>query len=194
MIEYLKIIDQELFLLLNGFHNEFFDGIMYWITKQETWYPFYLIAIIWMFWKYGKKAVIPLLFIGLAITISDQVTSGLMKPLFERLRPCHEPEIQQWVHTVSGCGGLYGFASGHAANSFALATLLFLFFRQNSKYWAFIFLWAAVVAYSRVYVGVHYPGDILTGGLIGWLAGWGMYNLYSRLPEKYMIGHAPEKT
>jgi hypothetical protein len=64
MIEYLKIIDQELFLLLNGFHNEFFDGIMYWITKQETWYPFYLIAIIWMFWKYGKKAVIPVHWIG----------------------------------------------------------------------------------------------------------------------------------
>jgi undecaprenyl-diphosphatase len=187
MIEYLKLIDQELFLFLNGFHNEFFDGIMYWITRQETWYPFYLIAIIWMFWKFRKKAFIPLMLIILAITITDQVTSGLMKPLFERLRPCHNPDIQQFVHTVNGCGGLYGFASGHAANSFALATLLFLFFRQNGRYWALLFLWAAMVAYSRVYVGVHYPGDIIVGGLIGWLTGSGIYYFYTRLPENYLI-------
>jgi undecaprenyl-diphosphatase len=187
MIEYLKLIDQELFLILNGFHNEFFDGIMYWITKQETWYPFYLIAIIWMFWKYGKKAIIPLLLIAVAITLSDQITSGLMKPLFERLRPCHDPQVQERIHTVAGCGGLYGFASGHAANSFALATLLFLFFRQNSNYWILLFLWAGLVAYSRIYVGVHYPGDIVTGGLIGWLIGTGIYGLYTRLPEKYRI-------
>lgn len=187
MIEYLKMIDQELFLILNGFHNEFFDGVMYWITKQETWYPFYLIAIIWMFWKYRKKAFIPLLLIILAVTITDQVTSGLMKPLFERLRPCHNPEIQQLVHIVTGCGGLYGFASGHAANSFVLATLLYFFFGRNHKYWVLLFFWAALVSYSRIYAGVHFPGDIVVGGLIGWFTGIGIFYFYTKLPVEYVI-------
>jgi undecaprenyl-diphosphatase len=187
MIDYLKNIDEALFLFLNGKHNDVFDLLMHWITLQETWYPFYLILIIWMIWKYKQKALIPIIFIVLAITISDQFTSSFMKPFFERLRPCHEPAIAHEVHVVDGCGGLYGFASSHASNSFALATLLFLFFRQRYNYTSLFFIWAAVVAYSRVYVGVHYPGDILVGGLLGYLIGVTLYYFYLKLPVKYKL-------
>jgi undecaprenyl-diphosphatase len=187
MIQYLDKIDQELFLFLNGLHNSFFDTIMYWVTTQETWYPFYLLILIWMFWKFKKKAIIPFIIIILSITITDQLTSGVMKPFFERLRPCHNPDIQHLVHTVSGCGGLYGFASGHAANSFSLALMLFLFFNHQNKYWSFVFIWAALVAYSRVYVGVHYPGDILVGAAIGLLVSWLLFFLYLKLPQTRRI-------
>ena len=187
MLDYLKNIDETLFLFLNGLHNDVFDFLMYWITYQETWYPFYLLIVIWMFWKYKQKAFIPLLFIILAITISDQFTSSFMKPFFERLRPCHDPSISHLVHVVDRCGGQYGFASSHASNSFALATLLFLFFRSTFKYASILFVWAALVAYSRIYVGVHFPGDIIVGALIGYLAGLFLFGIYSKLPSKYKL-------
>lgn len=187
MIEFLKNIDETLFLFLNGLHNNIFDFIMHWITLQETWYPFYLLLVIWMVWKFKQKAIIPIIMIILAITISDQFTSSFMKPFFERLRPCHEPAIAQKVHLVDGCGGLYGFASSHASNSFALATLLFLLFRHFLKYTSFFFVWAAIVAYSRVYVGVHYPGDILVGGVLGYIIGISLFYLYSKFLSKYKL-------
>ena len=187
MIDFLKNIDETLFLFLNGLHSDVFDFIMYWITLQETWYPFYLLLIIWMVWRFKVKAIIPIIIIILAITISDQFTSSFMKPFFERLRPCHEPSIAQMVHLVDGCGGLYGFASSHASNSFALATLLFLLFRHTLKYTSLFFVWAAAVAYSRVYVGVHYPGDILVGGVLGYIIGISLFYLYSKFPPKYKL-------
>jgi len=187
MLEFLNQIDTSVFLFLNGMHNEFFDFLMYWITKQETWYPFYTLIIIWMFWKYKLKALLPFLMIILGVVISDQFTSGFMKPFFERLRPCHDSDINQLVHIVAGCGGLYGFASGHASNSFFLAFLLFFFFRTQFKYPWLIFIWAALVSYSRVYVGVHYPGDIIVGGLIGYLVAVLLYWTYNRFPENRKI-------
>lgn len=187
MLERIEQIDEQLFLFLNGLHNYVFDEIMHWITLQETWYPLYLALIVWMIWKYGKASVAPILTIILAITISDQFTSGFMKPYFERLRPCHDPTIGNLVHIVDGCGGLYGFASSHASNSFALATLLHLFFRNHYKYTSILFVWAAVVSYSRIYVGVHYPADVITGALIGILTGFLLFNLYRNMPSKYAL-------
>jgi undecaprenyl-diphosphatase len=187
MLEYLKNIDESLFLFLNGLHNDVFDFIMHWITYQQTWYPFYLLLVIWMIWKYKSNAVVPILVIVLAITISDQFTSSFMKPFFERLRPCHDPSISHLVHVVDGCGGQYGFASSHASNSFALATLLFLFFRSEFKYTSILFIWAGVVAYSRIYVGVHFPGDIIVGALVGFIVGLILFSLYSKIPAKYKL-------
>ena len=187
MLDYLKNIDESLFLFLNGLHNDVFDFIMHWITYQQTWYLFYLLLVIWMFWKYKQNAFIPILVIILAITISDQFTSSFMKPFFERLRPCHDPAISHLVHVVDGCGGQYGFASSHASNSFVLATLLFLFFRTKFKYTSILFIWAVVVAYSRIYVGVHFPGDIIVGAIAGFMVGLILFYFYSKIPAKYKL-------
>ena len=116
-----------------------------------------------------------------------------MKPFFERLRPCHNPSIASLVHLVEGCGGKYGFASSHAANAFGLATACWLFLRSWSHYFIWGFLWAVVVSYSRIYMGVHYPLDILVGAFIGVVLAWLVYQSYQRmkpalfrtLPEKY---------
>lgn len=187
MLQYLKDLDESLFLYLNGLHTDFFDVLMHWITYQQTWYPFYALIIIWMTWKFKTKAILPIITIIIAITLSDQFTSSFMKPFFERLRPCHDPEIDYLVHLVNGCGGQFGFASSHASNSFALATLLYLFLKPFLKYTSIIFVWSALVSYSRIYVGVHYPGDVITGALVGLLIGWILFYLYSRLPKKYRL-------
>jgi undecaprenyl-diphosphatase len=109
---------------------------------------------------------------ALTILISDQVTSGLMKPFFERLRPCHEERLDGVIHNYGRCGGLFGFVSSHAANTFAIATFLNLKIRDNLPYLKWIFLWAFIISYTRIYLGVHYPFDILLGAVIGVAAGW----------------------
>lgn len=114
------------------------------------------------------------------IVLSDQLSVHAFKNVIHRLRPCHNPEIQSIVHLLNGrCGGSYGFVSSHAANVFALAMFLYLFFRAKiNRFGIWIFAWAAVVAYSRVYAGVHYPGDIIVGALLGAGIGVTVYKLY----------------
>lgn len=126
--------------------------------------------------------------IGVALTIllADQITSTIMKPYFARLRPSHEPTLEGLLHIVNGYkGGLYGFASGHAANTFGTATFFYLLFRN--KYWwvGLLFLWALLVTYTRLYLGVHYPSDILVGGIVGILSGTTGYLVTTSLLRKY---------
>jgi len=112
--------------------------------------------------------------VGLIVVIwmTDQFTSGFMKPYFERLRPCHDPRWQDILLNYSGCGGLYGFASSHAANTFALAGFLHKVGGSRIPEFRWLFLWAAIVSYSRIYLGVHYPLDILVGAIVGILISW----------------------
>lgn len=169
MIEYLKSIDTNLFLFLNGCHNSFFDPIMFWLSHKLVWIPMYLLIIFLIIRRYKMQGLIMLLFIIITIALCDQTASGLLKNTVQRLRPSHDPAIMNLVHlSKAGPGGLYGYASSHAANVFGLAT--FLFFALDNKfnylkYW--LFIWAILVAYSRIYNGVHYPGDVITGVLIG---------------------------
>jgi undecaprenyl-diphosphatase len=170
-------LDQLFFLFLNSFHSPFFDQVMYAISGKVIWIPLYLAILIYLGIKYKRKFLIILLFIILAATLSDQI-SVLIKNIVHRLRPCHEPALEGLVHLVKGeCGGLYSFVSSHATNSFDVALLSLLFIRKR-WFSITIVLWALVVGYSRVYLGVHYPGDVICGSILGALIGWSIYSLY----------------
>jgi Membrane-associated phospholipid phosphatase len=180
MMEFLKTLDTDLFLALNGWHNSFLDPIMYWLSDKLIWIPMYLLIIFLIFREYKMQGVLTLLFVALTIALCDQTASGLLKNTVQRLRPSHDPAIMNLVHlSKAGAGGLYGFASSHAANVFGLATFLWFVFDDKFKwlkYWMFI--WAAMVAYSRIYNGVHYPGDILAGMIIGIIWGFLLSKAY----------------
>lgn len=172
IVDKIEYWDQQLFLFLNGLHVSFLDQAMYWISEKYTWIPFYALILVFLFWHFKYRAFYLLLGIGLVILFADQLTSGFMKPFFERPRPCHEPDLAGLVFQVAGCGGKFGFASSHAANTFGLAMFLWLTFKKNYVWVSLIFLWATVVSFSRIYLGVHYPLDIVVGGLLGVLIAW----------------------
>jgi undecaprenyl-diphosphatase len=158
--------DTQLFLYLNSLHTNWLDPIMSLFTKRETWFPAYLLLIVWLIYKQKKQAAFTIISILLAVFLSDQLCSSILKPLVHRLRPCYEPSLQGLIHLVTDCGGQFGFCSSHAANSFALATSLCLFFGKN-KYTFLVLFWAVIISYSRIYVGVHYPFDVISGAVIG---------------------------
>jgi len=178
-------LDQKLFLLINSMNSPFWDQVMFAISGKIIWVPLYLTILIWLGINYKKKFPLILLFIIIAATLADQVSVQLFKNVFHRLRPCHEPSLEGLVHLVNGkCGGLYGFVSSHATNSFNVALLSLLFIRKR-WYTISILTWASVIGYSRIYLGVHYPGDVICGALLGAFIGWGVYKLYG-FTEKNM--------
>ena len=179
MLESLIELDQQFFLWLNGLHADWLDPIMLFITKRNPWIPLYALILFLVIRKLKWQSWSMILAFALLITLADQAASGFFKPFFERLRPCHEPAIQDLVHMVKGCGGQYGFASSHASNTFALAFFLWFIYRNN--YAKIMIGWAVVVSYSRIYVGVHYPGDIIMGAILGIIAAIITYQLYKRI-------------
>jgi undecaprenyl-diphosphatase len=167
-IDSIKNIDTELFLFLNGKHNAFFDFIMYWASNKFIWIPLYLFFFYLAFKHFGKKVIWIALAAGLLIVLSDQISVHAFKNVFLRYRPCHNLLIQAQVHVNGSCGGTYGFVSSHATNTFAIAMFLFLLLKDRIKYFGFfIFAWASLVSYSRIYNGVHYPADIFVGAILG---------------------------
>jgi undecaprenyl-diphosphatase len=173
MIDFLLDLDQKAFLILNGMHTPWLDQVMFWITKTIFWLPLYTVLLFLLIKYYKKDSWIILLGIIITIVLADQITSSGMKPFFLRLRPSREPALQGLVHTVNGyIGGKYGFASSHAANTIGIALYFWLLLGARYRWMWVLFIWAVVVAYSRIYLGVHYPGDILVGMCIGLAAGW----------------------
>jgi undecaprenyl-diphosphatase len=173
MMEELIDLDKELFLFLNSFHTPWLDPFMLYLTQTYVWIPLYAVLLLLVLKKYKNDSWAPLIGIFISILLSDQITSGLMKPFFERLRPSRDPELSGLVHVVNGYkGGLYGFASSHAANTFACAMFFWILLKANYKWIGVLFVWAAFMSYGRIYLGVHFPGDILIGILVGALSAY----------------------
>jgi undecaprenyl-diphosphatase len=183
----LQHLDQQLFLFLNSHNSSFWDTVMYTISGRVIWAPLYLAILFYLGFKYKRKFLIIIPFIIIAVTLADQVSVQLFKNIFMRLRPCHEPSLAGMVHLVKGeCGGLYGFVSSHASNSFNVA-LLSLMFIKKRWYSISIIIWALVIGYSRIYLGVHYPGDVACGSIVGAFIGWGVYKLYELTDKKILV-------
>ena len=181
MIDVLKSVDEAAFLFLNGMHNSFFDFIMYWISSKTLWIPLYVLILFRIKKKTNWKDFgIVLTGIVVMILITDQ-GSVFVKETIQRYRPCHNLNLKDLVHTVSNhCGGKYGFFSSHASNTFGIAVLSGCLLSVNNKKILFtLLLWSSIVSYSRIYLGVHYPIDILIGGCYGALTAWLIYQLVS---------------
>lgn len=183
ILETLVTWDKNLFLTLNGFHSNWMDHFMWLMSETMVWLPFFLFFIYTLVRNKQSQSIWLILTFALLITFTDQIASGVFKPLVERLRPTHDPSMAGMVHVVNHYrGGHYGFFSSHAANVFAFAGLSLLLVR-NWIYSALILVWASLISYSRIYLGVHFPLDILTGAIFGMLSAVGFFYLYQILAK-----------
>jgi undecaprenyl-diphosphatase len=188
-MEWIKQIDQSLLLFLNGFHNSFWDKAVTLFTSIEIWIPFYLLIVYFIIKTYKKNSIYILILIGLSIVLSDQF-SGLIKNSVQRLRPTQDPILGSLVHNVYNRGGMFGYFSAHAANSFTLAMISARLFK-NQAFTILIFTWAVLVSYTRIYIGLHYPGDIITGWIWGLLTGLAFYQVMVLVQKKYFKSISP---
>lgn len=187
MLTYLLELDTDLFLFLNGLHNSFFDTIMYWISDRFFWIPFYGLLVYLLYRHYGwKKAAMLTGLILVTFALTNTLSVEAFKNVFQRPRPCHEDSLTNLVHLVDNhCGGNWGFVSSHASNVFGLAMLFYFFLSKRIKGFGLgIFLWAGLVSYSRIYLGVHYPLDILCGAILGILIGFLVFFSWKKLGGK----------
>ncbi|MEX0289704.1 MAG: phosphatase PAP2 family protein [Flavobacteriaceae bacterium] len=189
MFEELVHLDKELFLYLNNLGNTSWDGFWMFITGKINWIPLYLVLLFLAFKNFGKKRTLVLLVaVGLMILCTDQL-SNFFKYGVQRLRPCYDPELSGLMRLVkTSCGGKFGYFSGHAINSFAVA---FFFSYLMGRKWKllsiFLMVWAFMVAYSRIYIGVHFPLDVISGSLVGIVLGWLFAKLYIFAIHKYHV-------
>ncbi len=168
MFTALKNVDQQLFLLINGAHNYLLDFVMWWVSNMLIWTPLYIWLIYLLARSYGKKIWWILLTVALLILSSDRL-SVFLKNTVQRLRPSHEPALLGMVHSVNNyMGGTYGFVSSHAANTMALAVFLWLLLPDRARVARMVLIpYVIFTGYSRIYLGVHYPLDILGGWMVG---------------------------
>ncbi len=216
MIEFLNQIDTNIFICLNSLNNEFWDSIFLWVTEKYSWLFLYVIILGLLVWRYlavkteisSKQDIyiikfqinktcwpwllLAIIFVVLVVALADQISVHLFKNVFQRLRPSHEPDLAELIHLPRRKGGLYGFVSGHATTSFALAYFTSLIIGRK-WYTYVIYIWAIVFSYSRIYIGVHYPGDSIFGALLGFFIGWMMLRVWISIGREWFPFLLPEK-
>jgi membrane-associated phospholipid phosphatase len=187
LLEKIKELDYYIFSKINGqWHNSFFDAFFTFTRDALFWAPFYFFLVLFVTINFKKYGWLWALFLILNVFLSDYVSSTLIKENFFRLRPCRDPAIADQVRfLVQTCGLNSSFTSSHAVNHFAAAMFIFTTLKQKvSKWWVLIFLWAFIPCYAQIYVGVHFPGDIVAGILVGLMLGYFMAYLFNRLVLK----------
>jgi undecaprenyl-diphosphatase len=186
LIEWLYGIDIAVFRLLNtGIVNPVGDLVFPFLSEVRNFYVIYLVGLLYILYRFRMKGLVIVGLLIVCVVVSDQLSSFVIKPLVNRIRPCSSLDN---VRTLIGCGSGKSFPSSHAVNNFAIVFILAHFF-PKARIWLFVF--AALVAISRVYVGVHYPSDILAGAAIGMAIGWGLLSLYI---ARMKIVHALQRT
>jgi undecaprenyl-diphosphatase len=190
----LENFDVNLFHLVNEAHSPVADEVMWWLSQKLVWIPLYALMAFLVYRSFGwKGAIAVVLAAGCCVVITDQVSVHAFKNVFERLRPCHNLDYGRVVHTVNDhCGGQYGFISSHAANVFGIAVFVGRMVRHKYKSVMIgLVIWAALVSYSRVYLGVHYPADVVGGALLGITVGFSLSWVMMRFREKLRLGKKP---
>ena len=178
-------LDKVFTLAINSCHSPFFDNFFYIYTQTWTWIPAILLLVWWMWRRWGVRSLYVVLGIALCILLADQLSSSLIKPMVARLRPTHNPEIADLIHTVNGYrGGRYGFVSSHSANAFAVVVFTSLIIRYRT-YTILTIIWAILTAYSRVYLGVHYLGDVVCGAILGIFVAFVVYSVFCFFRARY---------
>ncbi len=174
MLDSLKALDRAALLAVNRAHTPALDALMTLASNRSVWFPAYAVLVGWLIYLFRRHAWVLLPLLLAAVGLADSITSRLFKPFFARPRPCHDARLAGLLHLPDGCGGQFGFLSSHAANSVALAVFLALVLpraRFRPLKWG-VAAWALLLSYSRMYLGAHYPTDVLGGALVGTLLGW----------------------
>lgn len=186
MLQTLIQLDKELLVFLNNLGSDAYDSFWMFITKQLNWIPFFLLLFYLLKKKVGwKKLGVIVLFLALLILITDQLTN-LFKYSFQRLRPCNTEDIKEYIRIVKSSSS-YSFFSGHASNSTATMVFVFMLLKRYYKYAYLVFIFPLVFAYSRIYLSLHFPGDIIVGFIVGILNGLLIFQLFKAVERRYMI-------
>ncbi|MBX2931643.1 MAG: phosphatase PAP2 family protein [Chitinophagaceae bacterium] len=190
LVNWFDKVDKKLFLKVNTeWTTHFLDTNLPWYRDATTWLPLYLFVILYVVINYGKKAIAWIIAIAIIATISDQISSSILKNLFGRIRPCSDIFIQQHAGNLllNFCPSSFSLPSSHAVNHFTAAIFIFLTLKPDFKKWSYLFfIWAASICYAQVYVGVHYPLDVFIGAIIGCTIGGSLgfiFNKYFKLQE-----------
>lgn len=181
IFQQIKDIDQALFYQINGvWHHPVLDAVLPWTRHSNNWIPLYIGLSGWLFYQIGWKTLKWLLFALINVGLTDQISSSVFKPFFHRLRPCNDPALVGKTRLLlDQCAGGFSFTSSHAANHFGIAMFIFMTWGViQKKYTRFFFVWAGVIAFAQIYVGVHYPLDIIGGTIIGLISGFTISKAY----------------
>ncbi|WP_179345652.1 phosphatase PAP2 family protein [Winogradskyella ursingii] len=195
MIEQLIELDQELFLYLNGLGNTYWDAFWLTYTAKIHWIPLYATLAYLIYRRLGTKMVVLTLITAiLMVSFTDQITN-LFKHGLERLRPCHEAGVAEVMRLVKdGCGGRYGYFSGHSSNSMGVAVIVGLILKNKYKYLLpMLIVWSILMGYSRIYIGVHYPLDVVSGLTFGAISGFGFYKLDKYLQSRFTLNEPDQE-